>query len=178
MDLTVDIPVETLQVVNEKIYLTVISQPGLRYAQANALITQLMKDAIFQNISGIERKRIIDRILDDIKGRMMEEIVLLETKKAYPKKEVFKLTFAVGEFDMVIFDPEQVSCEIFEIKHSSVAVPQQYRHLIDWQKCKDTEFRYGTITSKYVIYRGKSNLDGEIKYLNVEEYLNGLGKDR
>lgn len=178
LDLTVDIPVETLPVVNEKIYLTVISQPGLRYAQANALITQLMKDAIFQNISGIERKRIIDRILDDIKGRMMEEIVLLETKKAYPKKEVFKLTFAVGEFDMVIFDPEQVSCEIFEIKHSSVAVPQQYRHLIDWQKCKDTEFRYGTIKGKYVIYRGESKIDGEVKYLNVEEYLKGLEQDR
>ena len=51
-------------------------------------------------------------------------------------------------------------------------------YLINNQKCKDTEFRYGTITSKYVIYRGKSKIDGEVKYLNVEEYLNGLGKDR
>ncbi|MDD5973196.1 MAG: hypothetical protein PUC01_05745, partial [Spirochaetales bacterium] len=59
-----------------------------------------------------------------------------------------------------------------------VAFPQQYRHLIDWQKCKDTEFRYGTITSKYVIYRGKSKIDGEVKYLNVEEYLKGLEQDR
>lgn len=177
LDLTVDVPIETLPVVNKKTYLTVISQPGLRYSQANALITQLMKDAIFQNISGIERKRISDRILDEIKGRMMEEIVLLETKKAYPEKEVFKLAFAVGEFDMVIFDPEKVTCEIFEIKHSTVAVPQQYRHLADKQKCKDTEFRYGTIKGKYVIYRGESKTDGEVKYLNVEEYLLGLGQD-
>lgn len=177
LDLTVDIPVETLPVVNEKTYLTVISQPGLRYAQADALVKQLMKDAVFQSISGSDRKRITDRILDEIKGRMMEEIVLLETKKAYPEKEVFKLSFAVGEFDMVIFDPENVNCEIFEIKHSSVSVPNQYRHLIDKQKCKDTEFRYGTITSKCVIYCGESKLDGEIKYLNVEEYLNGLGQD-
>ena len=178
LDLTADIPIETLPVVNEKTYLTVISQPGLRYAQASALVTQLMKDAIFQNISGSERKRIIDRVLDEIKGRMMEEIVLFETKKAYPKKEVFKLTFAVGEFDMVIFDPEKVNCEIFEIKHSSVAVPQQYRHLRDNQKCKDTEFRYGTINGKYVIYRGESKIDGEVKYLNVEEYLKGLEQYR
>lgn len=178
LDLTVDIPVETLPVVNEKTYLTVISQPGLRYAQADALVKQLMKDAVFQSISGSDRKRITDRILDEIKGRMMEEIVLLETKKAYPEKEVFKLSFAVGEFDMVIFDPDNVNCEIFEIKHSSVSVPNQYRHLIDKQKCEDTEFRYGTITSKCVIYRGESKLDGEIKYLNIEEYLNGLGQDR
>lgn len=177
LDLTVDIPVETLPVVNEKTYLTVISQPGLRYAQADALVKQLMKDAVFQGISGSDRKRITDRILDEIKGRMMEEIVLLETKKAYPEKEVFKLSFAAGEFDMVIFDPENVNCEIFEIKHSSVSVPNQHRHLIDKQKCEDAEFRYGTITSKCVIYRGESKLDGEIKYLNVEEYLNGLGQD-
>lgn len=174
LDLTVDIPIETLPVVNEKTYLTAISQPGLRYCQADALVKQLMEDAVFQNISINERKRIIDRILDEIKGRMMEEIVLLETKKAYPKKEIFRLSFAVGEFDMVIFDPEKTNCEIFEIKHSSVSVPQQYRHLIDAQKCKDTEFRYGAITKKCVIYRGESKIDGEIKYINVEEYLNNL----
>ena len=178
LDLTVDIPVETLPVVNEKAYMTVISQPGLRYAQADALVQQLMRDASFQNISATERKRIIDRILDEITGRMMEEIILLETKKAYPEKEVFKLKFAVGEFDMVIFDSEQVNCEIFEINHSTAAVPQQYRHLTDEQKCKDTEFRFGTITRKGVIYRGESKIDGEISYVNVEEYLNGLVQDR
>ncbi|MDD5973197.1 MAG: hypothetical protein PUC01_05750 [Spirochaetales bacterium] len=78
---------------------------------------------------------------------------------------------------MVIFDPEKVNCEIFEIKHSTVAFPQQYRHLLDSQKCKDTEFRYGTIKGKYVIYRGESKIDGEVKYLNVEEYLKGLEQD-
>ena len=42
----------------------------------------------------------------------------------------------------------------YEIKHSKEVVPQQCNHLLDEQKCKDTEFRYGTITGKYVIYRG------------------------
>ena len=46
------------------------------------------------------------RILDEIRGRMMEEIVLLETKIAKPTKQVFQLQFAVGEFDMVVFDPQ------------------------------------------------------------------------
>lgn len=174
LDLTVDIPVETLPVVNEKEYQTVISQPGLRYAQAGALVRQLLMDESFQNISAVDRKRIIDRILDEIKGRMMEEIVLLETKKAFPQKEVFKLKFAVGEFDMVIFDPEEVTCEIFEIKHSVEAVPQQYRHLVDAQKCRDTAFRFGTITRKCVLYRGESRKEGQVDYVNVEEYLKGL----
>ena len=38
-----------------------------------------------------------------------------------------------------------------------------------------TEKRFGKITGKYVIYRGKSqDVDG-IQYVNVEEYLNNLG---
>lgn len=165
---------ETIPVSNEKKYQTVISQPGLRYSQAEAFIRQLLKDENFQNISAIERKRIIDRILDEIKGRMMEEIVLLETKKAQPKKEVFKLKFAVGEFDMVVCDPENVTSELYEIKHSVEAVPQQYRHLVDEQKCKYTAFRFGEIIRKSVIYRGETKKIGEIEYINVEEYLNEL----
>lgn len=174
LDLTVDIPIESLPVVNEKEHTTVMSQTGLRYSQANQLVKQLLMDASFQHISAAERKRIIDRVLDEIKGRMMEEVVLLETKKAYPKKKVFKLKFAVGEFDMVIWDPEEITCEIFEIKHSTETSPQQYRHLIDTKKCHDTEFRFGTITGKNVIYRGESKNIGEIRYINVEEYLKGL----
>ena len=79
-----------------------------------------------------------ERILSEVKGRMLEDIVLLETKKARPDCQVFKLQFPVGEFDMVIFDPESASCEIFEIKHSTMIVGNQYRHLADAQKLKDT----------------------------------------
>lgn len=174
LDLTVDIPVQTLPVTNNSEYMTAISQPGLRYSQAEELIKQLMLDASFQNISALDRKKISSRILDEIKGRMMEEIVLLETKKAFPSKEVFKLKFAVGEFDMVICDSENVTCEIYEIKHSKEIVSQQYRHLIDDDKCKATEFRFGNIVRKCVIYRGESKDVENIHYINVEEYLKNL----
>ena len=111
------------------------------------------------------------RILNEIKGRMLEDIVLLETKLANPKKQVFVLQFPVGEFDMVVFDPEAGFCQIFEIKHSEEAVPQQYRHLIDKEKCALTEHRYGPIIEKTVLYRGKSQRVDGIQYQNVEEYL-------
>ena len=174
LDLTVDIPVETIPIVNEKTYQTVISQPGLRYSQAETLVKELMKDENFQSISVTDRKRILDRILNEIKGRMMEEIVLLETKKARPDKDVFKLKFAIGEFDMVVYDPENITSEIYEIKHSIEAVPGQYRHLVDEKKCRETEFQFGHILRKCVIYRGESRGEGEVEYLNVEEYLKGL----
>ena len=174
LDLTVDIPTEYIPVRNERGYRTVIAQPGMRYAQAEAFIRQLLNDAEFQNISAMDRAAIQDRIMNEIRGRMMEEIVLLETKMAYPRKQVCRLQFQVGEFDMVVVDPDQVTCEIYELKHSKEIVPQQYRFLADKDRCEATEFRFGTITKKAVIYRGEDSEDGGISYLNVEEYLKRL----
>ena len=174
LDLTREIDVLHLPDVSTKSSRTVIVQPGLRYAQADALIRSLLLDETFSALSLAERTAVQQRILTEIKGRMLEDIVLLETKLANPKKQVFVLQFPVGEFDMVVFDPEAGSCRIFEIKHSEEAVPQQYRHLIDEQKCAQTEHRYGPITGKFVLYRGESQVVEGIQYQNVEEYLRSL----
>lgn len=171
LDLTREIDVLHLPDVSTKSGRTVIAQPGLRYAQADALIRSLLLDEVFSALSFAERTAVQKRILNEIKGRMLEDIVLLETKLANPKKQVFVLQFPVGEFNMVVFDPEAGSCQIFEIKHSEEAVSQQYRHLIDKEKCALTEHRYGTITGKIVLYRGESQMVEGIQYQNVEEYL-------
>ena len=174
LDLTQEIDVLHLPDVGTRSNRTVIAQPGLRYAQAGTLIRSLLLDETFSALSLAERTAVQQRILTEIKGRMLEDIVLLETKLANPKKQVFVLQFPVGEFDMVVFDPEAGSCRIFEIKHSEEAVPQQYRHLIDEQKCAQTEHRYGPITGKFVLYRGESQVIDGIRYQNVEEYLKTL----
>ena len=182
LDLTVEIESRWMSDYNRRESTTAFSQPGMRYSQAEALVKSLMQDDIFRELSLEERKRITARIIDEIKGRMMEDIVLLETKLSKKNCEVFRLQFAIGEFDMVVFDPDEGTCEIYEIKHSKEVVPQQCRHLLDEQKCKDTEFRYGTITGKYVIYRGATTslvqagveTPEDVTYLNVEEYLKNL----
>lgn len=172
LDLTCDIPLVNMNDLSSKKVTTVFSQPGLRYSQAESLIKSLMMDETFRNVDAQERKRITERILDDIKGRMLEEIVQLETKKANPNLEVFKLQFAVGEFDMVVYDPENVCCKIYEIKHSKEKSPFQYRHLINEDNCKQTEFRFGKILEKIVLYRGESCLEeNSVQYKNVEDYL-------
>ena len=174
LDLTLDIDVIDITDLNKKETHTVITQAGLRYAQATALIESLIRDAVFASFPLTERKQAKERLLSTIQGKMMEDIILLETKIAHPQCEVFKLKFAVGEFDMVVFDPETASCKIYEIKHSTEIHPKQTQHLTDEKKCADTEFRYGTIEGKYVIYRGKNEVVGDINYLNVEKYLCAL----
>lgn len=53
----------------------------------------------------------------------MEDIVLLETKlAANSKKKVFKKQFSVGEFDMVVRDPNAITCEMYKFKHRKEAV--------------------------------------------------------
>ena len=174
LDLTRDIDIRHLPKVNTKSTRTVIAQPGLRYAQASALIHSLLLDETFSALSLPERTAVQERILTEIKGRMLEDIVLLKTKIANPGKEVFVLQFPIGEFDMVVFDPAAGSCQIFEIKHSREITPFQYRHLIDSEKCAQTEHRYGPITGKFVLYRGEDQILNGIQYQNVEEYLRNL----
>ena len=174
LDLIVEADLVSLPDTDNNRKLTIITQPGMRYSQADAIVSNILQDKKFNELSVFDKSRVIDRLRSEIMGRMMEEIVLLETKLSLSDKQVFKLQFAVGEFDMVIFDPDKLCCEIFEIKHSAERVPEQYRHLIDEEKCKAAEHHYGTITGKYVIYRGETTDSDGIRYLNVEEYLKAL----
>lgn len=171
LDLIIDIDVVNMSNLDDRECQTVISQPGMRYAQAKALIEALVMDKLFQTISAKDRRFVTDRMLSTIEGKIMEDIILLETKMAKPNCEIFKLKFAIGEFDMVIFNPQTVTCEIFEIKHSKEVHSDQCRHLIDEQKLKETEFRYGDITRRCIIYNGESHVENGVEYINVEEYL-------
>lgn len=174
LDLIKEIDLEYLPEVNQKSKIIVVTQPGLRYAQAEAIVENLLLDEKFQELDIQKRTRILERLLIEIRGRMMEDIVLLETKLAKKDKHVFKLQFPIGEFDMVVQDPKTLSCEIYEIKYSKERACEQYRHINDEEKCAMTTHRYGNITGRYVIYRGENTEMDTIQYLNVEDYLKSL----
>ena len=154
----------------------VFSQPGMRYAIAKALVYSLMQDAYFASIPEADKAYITGKILDDVKGRMLEDIVLLEVCKAAPSAmEAFKFKFdAGGEFDMVIYDKASRNCRIYEIKHSTEANEKQTLHLRDAEKCQIVEKRFGPISGKFVLYRGKDTFAEGVQYLNVENFLCGL----
>lgn len=174
LDLIKEIDLEYLPKVNQKSKIIVVTQPGLRYAQAEAIVENLLLDEKFQELDIQKRTRILERLLSEIRGRMMEDIILLETKLAKKDKHVFKLQFPIGEFDMVVQDPKTLSCEIYEIKYSKERACEQYRHINDEEKCAMTTHRYGNITGRYVIYRGENTEMDTIQYLNVEDYLKSL----
>ena len=174
LELTACVDVVDIDHLNDTQQRTVVAQPGLRYSQADALVASLLQDETFADLSAQERSAVLERVRNEIRGRMLEEIILLETSKAFPDRQVFTLRFEIGEFDMVVVDPESVSCEIYEIKHSKERDAAQTRHLMDGEKCRRAEFRYGKIMSKCVLYRGETVDSDGIRYINVEEYLKGL----
>ena len=155
---------------------TLFAQPGMRYAIAKALVYALAQDEYFATRPESEKAYIIDKILDDVKGRMLEDIVLLETSKACPRgREAFRFKFEEGgEYDMVVCNENGGDCCVYEIKHSDKIVEQQTRYLRDENKIALVAHRFGKIIGKYVIYRGATqDVDG-IHYVNVEEYLKSL----
>lgn len=178
LDLIVDCPIETVTVETHPMEHILFTQPGMRYCQAQALVYSLLKDETFFSLSEYEKKMVTERILEEVRGRMMEDIVLLETMKAAGRNcRVFKLQFAVGEFDMVVYDTEKNCCDIYEIKHSEKVVQNQYRHLVDEEKCRQTEGRFGEIRGRYILYRGRDmETEAGVVYQNVENYLKSLSK--
>ena len=176
LDLIVDVPNETIIPSAEPLENIIFTQPGMRYCQAQALVHSLAKDELFASLSEQEKMLVSERILEEVRGRMMEEIVLLETfKSAKKNKRVFKLTFSVGEFDMVIYDSKENTCECYEIKHSDQIVPAQTKYLIDEEKLNQTSKRFGDIRKRCVLYRGEDTVLGNgIEYRNVELFLKEL----
>ncbi len=179
LDLIMTCPIESSdpeQTESERILFT---QPGMRFAQAQALIHALEKDSVFKAETERERMRICAKIESDVMGRMLEDIVLAETIRAIPYRRdkyrqlrVFKLLFPRGEFDMVVCDPEKVACRLYEIKHTTERDDGQLRHLVDSKKLAYVEHNYGDILSRTVLYRGEDFAHPSgVEYRNVGDWL-------
>lgn len=176
LDLVVDCPVETTVTDADPTEYVLFTQPGMRYCQAQALVHVLMKDTLFQSFSEHDKKLATEKILEEVRGRMMEDIVLLETARSLRKEDrAFKLVLSRSEFDMVIYRSESNTCEAYEIKHSREIVEQQYHVLKDEELCADVARKYGAITTKCILYRGiNQRVSNQIIYRNVEDWLKCL----
>ena len=172
LDLVADIEIRSSSHAVEK--RIAFLQPGLRYGQAKALIESLYQSPEFLEADAQTRKHIRSLIDNEVKGRMLEDIVLFETASSLRGKKVFKLQFDAGEFDMVVVDEDLSACELYEIKHSKAMDPSQSRHLMDEEKLSFARRQYGSIQKRAVLYLGPNSKNGDILYLNIEEYLKSL----
>lgn len=154
----------------------IFTQPGMRYCQAQALVYSLMRDETFELLPGEAKDFVTERILAEVRGRMLEDMILLEAMKALGRNyEVFKFRATQGEYDMVIYSKKERSCAAFEIKHSTQRVPEQSRHLRSDEMVSLITPRFGKLAGRFVLYLGE-DYDGEdgIAYRNAEQFLKNL----
>lgn len=176
LDLIDDIPVKYAFGAKEedKTENVVITQPGMRYCQAEALVWSLKKDDLFAELSEAEKDYVIGKILDDVKGRMLEEIILTETKRTLGSNryEVFKYQFPGGEIDMIVYDRKNNNCSLYEIKHGTAPAKEQCRHLLNEPECEKIRQLFGEITGKFVLYRGETKrAEWKVDYINACDFL-------
>lgn len=153
----------------------IFTQPGMRYAITKSLVYSLMNDSYFASINENDKEIVIDKILSDVKGRMLEDIVLLETSLSFkPDYKVFKyISYQYGEIDMIIYHKN--SFDMYEIKHSDkIAYDNQTKYLNDKNITGLLKQKYGEMNKKCVLYNGINTLEKDIHYLNVAEYLKSL----
>ncbi len=83
-------------------------QPGMRYCQAQALVFSVIADSDFGDLNDAQKRYIREKNPNEIRGRMLEEIVLIEIKRALGQGyQVFKYQFLGGEFGMVVYDEKK-----------------------------------------------------------------------
>ncbi|MBQ7609269.1 MAG: hypothetical protein IJU76_15080 [Desulfovibrionaceae bacterium] len=115
-------------------------------------------------------------------GRILEEIIRNETRKALEKNsnfDVYKVEFnnnentPCGEYDMLIYSKSDNTCQIYEIKHSKHISKRQGHWLKSTSLNQLAEYFFGNIKKKAIIYMGDNN-DGEIQYINANNYLQNI----
>ena len=145
-------------------------QPGIRYAQAKELVRVLSEQPPFLALPEDIRAALMEKLYSDIRGRMMEEIVLYATSQS--KEGTRKVISAVSEYDMVVRGDGY--SDVYEIKHALHSDPSQVSHLVNPEMEKRFEQRFYPIRKRIVLYRGESKTIDGIEYQNVEDYLRSL----
>ena len=144
---------------------------GLRYAQAKTLLDLLLSQDSVRVLPDAVKTFVKAKLLSDVKGRMLEEIVLQQTAFQHPDLDCFQYLAPLGEYDMAVVDGKAGYADVFEIKYSDGIYPGQAHFLLDQELAEAFEKHFYPIRKRMVVYRGETqNVDG-VEYRNVCDYL-------
>ena len=177
----------------------IVVQPGLRYAQADIVLSLLEQDPDFEKFDESTQEEIKSVYIHGVYGIMQEDIILYETMqkcKEYGSMKpwdnytvdyaslpiiAYKAMFPRckydskdKEIDMVIKDKESGKYYLVEIKHAEERHEQQSAWLRDDNVLNRLVHDRKKIASKTVLYRGDTRYEKGIAYVNTEEYLTVL----
>jgi len=174
MDFISDVDVVNLSDLNRKISRTVFTQVSIRYYSVLKMVKDILLGERFKGVSIVERNALMNLFEKSVLDKLVEDVVLYESKLFRVDSDVFTLVFADGKFDMVIFNTHTNKCSIYKIVNSDELSPIVFKDFNDQKKCFDTQFRFGTIEAKYILYLGENKNISGIECLNITDYLNDI----
>lgn len=156
-----------------------ITQWGMIYAHATVLLDELAEDdAWCANVLMEDKALFAERADGFVKGEILENIVIYETHLALKGDKNISVTkynaYINGspcEADMVVTDKKTGNTFLFEVKLSCEQHEEQRKHLENQDFITKVEEEFGPVIGKFVLYQGENYRMGDVKYLNVEDFL-------
>jgi len=156
---------------------TIFVHPGLRHILASTFIFNLLEEASFASLGAAERKLVRDWMLSDSQEHAMEECVAREINdhfKSGPRTSV-TVRLPSGRLSFVIANREELACEMFVVRNADSRRDEQLEDISDYRVLDAIEHRYGLITERTILYRGRNARHPTgIAYRNIEKFLTDL----
>ena len=177
----------------------IVTQPGLRYAQADIMRKLIETSQLYESLSKDEQKIVIDYFMNGVFGIMQEDIILYETMQhckhyasmkpgdndrvryfslpIHAYKAVFPNTPSDArdkEIDLIIEDVRDGNdYYCLEIKHTKERTIEQQKWLDDSDVVNRICRGNGSIKCKVILYNGNTCFDEEsdVRYISIVEYL-------
>ena len=155
-----------------------IIQPTIKYYH----LKEAFYSSFYKELSPDVKEFAKVRLEEQIFWRMTEEIMLFDTRECLSRdiydvcKPYFEINKESGkyaaEYDMLVCNKDTHEYYAFEIKHSSEAVKEQCKHLLNSEVKEAVDFQFGNRKGVSVLYRGNPfvTTDG-ICYLNLADFL-------
>lgn len=156
---------------------TIFVHPGLRHILASTFIFNLLEEASFAALGAAERKLVRDRMLSDALEHEMEECVAREICGRFKSGPHTAVTIRLpsGRLAFVIANREDLVCEMFVVRNEESRRDEQLEDVTDYRVLDAIEHRYGLITERTVLYRGRNARHAMgIAYRNIEKFLTDL----
>lgn len=160
------------------IYEIGFNQPGVRYNQSVKTINSIYQYRAQLNLNTTQFEQLRFKLIEDITGRILEEIITLTFMQVYGDTNVFQIqSLNNGEIDVAVQTKHGLS--LYEVKLSNKRVDNQARWLVDTDFIKYIESKLITkIIRKSIVYTGDTvdvKIGNEIvHYINATELLLSL----
>ena len=153
------------------------TQPGMRYCHVDAAIDTLCENSrIKKEYSQDDIDVVSTKIREDIEGRLIEDIALLDIRNSYKSNDkvtVYKYRYGNSEYDLALLNRQTEEAVVFEVKRSAERVPFQKKHLQNIELREEFERVTGCkIIGSAVLYSGNTCKDEDgFLYINSSEVL-------